>query len=59
MDKNAEMIITRHRALFSKPGDLKELVKLPIKRKNKEIGGRQEALIVAPFEKIRDIVTLL
>lgn len=32
MDKNAEMVITRHRALFAKPGDLKELIKLPKKR---------------------------
>ena len=59
MDKNAEIVITRHRALNSKPEDLKELIKLPIKRKNKEIMTKQEALILAPIEQIRDIVTIL
>ena len=50
MDKNAELVITRHRALNSKPEDLKELISLPIKRKNKEMMIKQEALILAPVE---------
>ena len=36
MDKNAELIITRHRALFTKPGELAKTVKLPMKRKAKQ-----------------------
>ena len=35
MDQNAEMIIARHRALFSKPGELGKTVKLGIKRSAK------------------------
>eukprot|EP00353_Schmidingerella_taraikaensis_P000497 CAMPEP_0185595634 /NCGR_PEP_ID=MMETSP0434-20130131/79114_1 /TAXON_ID=626734 ORGANISM="Favella taraikaensis, Strain Fe Narragansett Bay" /NCGR_SAMPLE_ID=MMETSP0434 /ASSEMBLY_ACC=CAM_ASM_000379 /LENGTH=48 /DNA_ID= /DNA_START= /DNA_END= /DNA_ORIENTATION= len=37
MDQNAELIIMRHRALFAKPNELKELVKLPMKRKAKDL----------------------
>jgi len=43
MDKNAELIIMRHRALFTKPADLKDLIRLPIKRKVKFT--TQEALL--------------
>ena len=57
MDKNAELVITRHRALFTKPGDLKELVKLPLKRKAKDIS--QEAQTQTSIAKIRDIVFML
>ena len=57
MDKNAELVITRHRALFTKPSDLKELVKLPMKRKAKDMS--QEALMQAPISKIRDIVFMM
>ena len=57
MDKNAELIILRHRALFAKPGDLKEIVKLPLKRKAKL--GAHEAMIAAPVEKIHDVIVML
>lgn len=35
MAKKAEMIIARHRAVFSKPGELGKLVGLEVKRSRK------------------------
>lgn len=53
MDRNAEMVITRHRALFSKPGQLKTMVKLPAKRKVSRalIAMEQvDSLLQVPYE---------
>lgn len=52
------MVITRHRALFGKPGDLKEIVELPCKRKSKQI-HTHEALQMTPVATICDIVSML
>ena len=32
MERNAELVIMRHRALYAKPGELKDIIKLPLKR---------------------------
>ena len=61
MDQNAEMVIMRHRALFAKPGQLKEMVKLPLKR-NQRVNAAViglEAMLEIPFEQIRGIVSVL
>ena len=56
MDKNAEMVITRHRALFAKPGQLKDMVKLPAAKRSNS-GKRStaamttvEALLEVPYD---------
>ena len=61
MEKNAEMVIMRHRALFAKPGDLKELVSLPIKRRSlKSLEAVvQESLLDLPLAQMAEIVILL
>lgn len=57
MERNADMVITKHRALFGMPGELKELVKLPMKRaKSSPV---QDCLLVAPLAQIDDIVCLI
>ena len=58
------MVITRHRALFAKPGQLKDMIKLPAKRtnSNKRASAAMttvEALLEVPYDQIRDIVFIL
>ena len=61
MDRNAEMVIMRHRALFAKPGQLKEMIKLPCKRTQKVTVAMAavEAILEVPFERVRDIMSTL
>ena len=59
MDKNAELIITRHRALHARPGELENFVKLPMKRKAMKQLNEQEAILNVRVDKISDIVCLL
>lgn len=57
MEKNAEMVITKHRALFGKPGEMKQLVKLPVKRARG--APVQTSQVIVAGDQVRDIVCLL
>jgi hypothetical protein len=59
MANNADMVITEHRAIHTKAGELGKLVKLPVKRARSIYQASNDYSIDLPVDNVCSIVKLL
>ena len=59
MERNAELVIMRHRALYAKPGELKDVVKLPLKRSRSVYQTQNDYQIDLPADSVCALVKLV